>query len=404
MGDLPAGLGVQPVIGDNTGGRAPSDRWTSFGVALGMSSAPVPLTLITGFLGAGKTTLLNRILHSDHGLKIAVLVNDFGAINIDSQLVVGIEGETISLANGCICCTIRDDFVGAIHDVLRRADPPDYLIVETSGVSDPMEIALTFQTIQTVRIDSILTVVDAEQFLDTERQYPVLALNQVGMADIVVLNKIDLISEAERGRLHRYIRDIMPKSRIFETTHGNIPLELILNVGAYDVSRVAERAGAVAGAGGAETHHAAAPRLDVHVHEAGQPLDHAHERAHTDHSLVFETWNWTSAEPVSVKALRRMVNDLPVSVYRAKGIFHTADAPEQPLRLHVVGQRVSMETAAAGWGDAAPRSQFVVIGQAGVLDADDLQRRLDACLAANAPRSELERLAGGVIGWLRGKR
>src|SRR5688572_15521261 len=109
-----------------------------------------PLTIITGFLGAGKTTLLNRILSADHGLKIAVLVNDFGTVNIDAAMIVNVEGETYSLSNGCICCTIREDLVKAVREVLNRADPPEYIVIETSGVSDPLEVALTLRPINAI--------------------------------------------------------------------------------------------------------------------------------------------------------------------------------------------------------------------------------------------------------------
>ncbi len=149
----------------------------------------IPVTIITGFLGSGKTTLLNRILHADHGLRVAVLVNDFGAINIDTQLVVGVEGEIISLANGCICCTIRGDLLKATLDLLERPQPPEYILVETSGVSDPLEVALTFRAIQRVQIDSILTVMDAEQILSLDQRYEALSVYQVGMADMAIRTK-----------------------------------------------------------------------------------------------------------------------------------------------------------------------------------------------------------------------
>ncbi|NJL58121.1 GTP-binding protein, partial [bacterium] len=258
-----------------------------------------------------------------------MLVNDFGAINIDTQLVVGVEEDTISLANGCICCTIRGDLLKATLDLLQRPEPPEYILVETSGVSDPLEVALTFRAIQRVQIDSILTVMDAEQILSLDQRYAALAIYQVGMADIVILNKVDLVDEGQLQQVREYIRGIIPNSRIIETTHADVPLELLLNVGAFDLERLASR-----------------PPQDVHIHEGGEHPDHHHDDYHhhkrTDHTLVFNTWSWRSDQFVSYRALRRMVQALPESIYRAKGIFYLVEQPDRKGVLQVVGKRISL--------------------------------------------------------------
>jgi len=155
-------------------------------------TATIPVTLIGGFLGAGKTTLLNHVLSEDHGVRAAVLVNDFGAINIDAKLVVGVEGETVNLANGCVCCTIRDDLVGACLGLLRRPEPPEHVLIELSGVSDPVPVLNTFleTDLGTVfSLSSALVVVDAEQLPELRGEMADLARMQIPAADIVVLKR-----------------------------------------------------------------------------------------------------------------------------------------------------------------------------------------------------------------------
>lgn len=348
-----------------------------------------PLTIITGFLGAGKTTLLNRILNGDHGLRIAVLVNDFGAVNIDSDLVAAtsVDGDAISLSNGCICCTIRGDLLQAVEDLFTTDAPPEYVIIETSGVSDPLEVALTFRDVPRmqalVRIDSIITLIDAEQFHDLRHddEYTVLAMNQVGMADIIIMNKVDLVDEPALKQVEKDIAQIMPDARVFQTTHANVPLELLLGVGAYDPQRTAERTPA-----------------DVHVHESG--ADHHHDHAHTDHSTVFDTWSWTTTKPLSLREVQRATQKLPASIFRLKGILHTHDEPETRLVLHVVGRRVTV-TRENAWETPIPSSHIVAIGKQGGVDKAALDALFTSTLHENAPKSGIERLARGVMSWLR---
>lgn len=346
----------------------------------------VPLTILAGFLGAGKTTVLNTILNGDHGLRVAVLVNDFGAINIDAQLVVGVEGETVSLANGCICCTIRDDLLAAVASILKRPEPPQYIVVECSGVSDPVEVANSFRIpamIPLVRIDSILTVVDAEQVRSLEKEYEMLAFNQISIADIVILNKVDLVTPQQLAGVRNWVREIIPNARILETTFGNVPLELVLGVGQFDVERLAQ-------------HKLQA----VHVHSVGEEHDHQHSH---DHAMVFSTWSWTSQQPLSLKALRTAINQLPDSVFRAKGVIYVADEPDHRAVLQVVGVRARLLLGEA-WGNQVPLSQIVVIGAYGSLDAEVLQAQFDTCLAVNASQTERSSIADTVLDWLRGRK
>lgn len=346
---------------------------------------PIPLTILTGFLGAGKTTLLNNILHAEHGLRVAVVVNDFGAINIDSQLVVDVNDDTIELSNGCICCTIRGDLLNAMVGVAKRDNPPEYIIIEASGVSDPLEIAMTFKqpALQSlIQVDSVLTIVDVEQIRSLERENETLAVLQVGAADIVVANKVDLVSQDELEAVKQWIRSIIPQARILEAAHGRVPLELILGVGKFDPARLVREG-----------------QQEIHVHAVGGQHDHDHDHAQ-DHTLVFSTWSWTTEQPLSFKALKRTVAKLPANIFRAKGIVNLVDDPAHVGVLQVVGKRANFSKDRP-WGERRPYSQIVVIGEHDTLDGADLQRRFEACIAENAG-SGLERITNTVLSWIRG--
>jgi G3E family GTPase len=332
----------------------------------------VPVTILSGFLGAGKTTLLNNILNADHGLKIAVLVNDFGAINIDAQLVVGVEGETVTLSNGCICCTIRDDLLRAVLTLLQREDRPEYIIVEASGVSDPMAVAMTFRLPELaplVRLDSVIAVVDADQLLDLSDHDAMLAYDQIAVADIVILNKIDLVTPEYLARVEAEILRLVPDTRILRATYARVPPELLLGVGQFDIERLHQRA-----------------RQDVHVHAADEPDDHDHDHHGHDHSLVYSTWNFTAAKPFVLDRLKDALDALPLTVYRAKGVIWLHEYPQEMAVFHLVGKRASLYLSGP-WGDQIPRSQLVLIGQHGTLNPTELDLHFEAALADKSAQS-----------------
>jgi G3E family GTPase len=332
----------------------------------------VPITILTGFLGAGKTTLLNRMLTGNHGLRVGVLVNDFGSINIDAELVVGVDNNMISLANGCVCCEIRDDLIESVVSLLVRPEAIEYILLEASGVADPGGIFATFSDSSLrdrIRLDSVICVVDADQVF-AHPEYPPLLdlkLRQVGFADMLILNKVDLAGPEQVANVRAWLDDRFNRLRIVETNYCEVPYEILLGVGRFDPARAA-----------LNTRGIEESCSDPACHDDHHKRDQGHNGQ--NHSKVFSTWIYETDQPLSLEALRETMRKLPGTVYRAKGVIFNADAPQRRAVLQVVGRRVDISLQEE-WGERAPRTQIVAIGAAGSIDASLMEKTLTSCIS-----------------------
>ena len=321
--------------------------------------APAPailLTVIGGYLGAGKTTLLNHVLRDAGDRRLAVLVNDFGAINIDAELVESRDGEMLSLTNGCICCGIGGDFIAALARLRDVDDPPEQVVVEASGVADPAQIAI-FGDMPGYARDAVVVVADAEtvraRAADEQTGHAVRA--QLRAADLVVVNKTDLVEPAALEELRDWLRELVgPSTSIVQASFGDVPTDVLIGV----------RDGAAR-----------------HEHEHGP---HGHEHAdHHDHPH-YETWSWSGEDAISGRGLVEALTALPDGIVRAKGFLHLQEDPAHRYLLQLVGRRYSVE-AGRPWGAETPGSRLVVIGLPGSVDAAALDATLARLTAPGAP-------------------
>jgi G3E family GTPase len=307
-----------------------------------------PLTIVGGFLGAGKTTLLNHVLRHAGGRRLAVLVNDFGAVNVDAALIARRDGGILRLSNGCICCSIGDSFVDALVAVTRQEAPPDHVVIEASGVADPARIAELAYLDPAFSLQAVIVVADAERVRAqaADKYVGDTVRRQLEGADLVVLNKIDLCGESDRAAAAERLHELAPRARIIPASHAQVPIEMTLGFDAAHWGGFLQ----------------------------GSPA--AHHPARTFASFTFE-----AIRPFSARKLRLVLDGLPPGVLRAKGFVVTdADSGEGKI-LHVVGSRWALSPGAPPGGDSANR--IVVIGVADGLDEAGLRARLSEALVEN---------------------
>jgi len=293
------------------------------------SSEKVPVTVLTGYLGAGKTTLLNRILSEPHGKKYAVIVNEFGEIGIDNDLVVGADEEVFEMNNGCICCTVRGDLVRILDGLMRRQGKFDAIIVETTGLADPAPVAQTFFVDENVgrktKLDAVVTVADAKWLNERLKDAPE-AKNQIAFADVILINKTDLVSPEELSDIEARIRGINPYAKLHKTERAQIPLDAVLDRNAFDLDRILDLEPAFLDDDEHDHHH---DREHGHEHDHRHDHDHKHAHAHGGlkhyHDEEMQSISLRTDKPLDPDKFFPWVQDLVQkegpNILRCKGIL-----------------------------------------------------------------------------------
>ena len=336
-----------------------------------ISKTNIPITIISGFLGSGKTTLLNHILTNQQGIKTAVLVNEFGEIGIDNELIIKTEEEMIELSNGCICCSINGELVEAIEKLINVNKKLDYIIIETTGLADPLPVAMTLlgsDLRDQTRLDSIITLIDAENFNDVALESSI-GRSQVIYGDILLLNKCDLVTNKTIEETIDKLKEIKNDVRILKSIKGNIPLNLLLSVGLFETDLINQKESV-------HDHSHGHGHESDHGHGHGHSHGHGHDHSEEDNRIEdFLSVSFQTKEPFSLRKFQYFLdNQLKSDVFRAKGILWFSESERRHV-FHLAGKRISIEDSE--WGEER-NNQLVFIGKE--LDKEKILSQLNACI------------------------
>ena len=306
---------------------------------------PIPITILGGFLGSGKTTLLNRILQEQHGIRFAVLVNDYGEVNIDAQLLQSNpDDELIDLPNGCVCCTLARGLLEVIETIVQADQPPEHILIEASGISSPSQIRTILDVDELkakIEIQAVVSLVDAA---NVRKVAPIVTFieDQIRAGDLLLINKIDLIPEEEMDEVVAWLFDIAPQAAMIKTLYSQVPLDMIIHAGISNRNKF----------------------MPANVSD--------------DHTQVFQSWTFSSQLPLSLIAFKKMMPALMGEIYRAKGILYFGEDPLNRYVFQAVGGDYQL-TSENDWQGKAPGCDVVFIGLDGFVDDLELAARLEAC-------------------------
>lgn len=343
------------------------------------ASSKIPVTVLTGYLGAGKTTLLNRILSENHGKKYAVIVNEFGEIGIDNDLIIGADEEVFEMNNGCICCTVRGDLVRILDGLMKRKGKFDAIIVETTGLADPAPVAQTFFVDEDVqknaRLDAVVTVADAKWLSDRLKDAPE-AKNQIAFADVIVLNKTDLVTKPELAEVEARIRAINPYAKLHRTERCSVALADVLDRGAFDLDRILD---------------IEPDFLEADDHDHDHDHHHHHRHEHHDHGQGLKHYHDEDMQSLSLRTdkpldpnvfmpwLQNLVQVEGGKILRSKGIlaFHDDDDRYVFQGVHMMLEGNHQRK----WKEDEPReSRLVFIGRE--LPEDLIRKGFESCIVS----------------------